>query len=106
LSPVDLEAPAEEGTKIDKDPRKSELLLSRVLRSTSCILYHPPKWKERDEGRRPKKQKSIAKQEKRTKDQTPKKKKMVLKREDLKKKTSSRNRPPASIQKPYRCCMT
>ncbi len=32
-------------------------------------------------------------------------KKLVLKREDLKKKTLSRNRPPASIQKPYRCRM-
>jgi hypothetical protein len=54
------------------------------------------KWKERDEGRRLKNLKSTAKQEKRTKDQAPKKN--GSKKEDLKKKTLSRNRPPASIQ--------
>jgi hypothetical protein len=53
---------------------KEEWALTRVLRSTYCILYHPPtlahvvdicKWKERDEGRKLRNQKSIAKEKKR-----------------------------------------
>jgi hypothetical protein len=65
----------------DRDPRKSESTM--ILRSTYCISYHLPtlahvvdtcKWKERDEGRRPKNQKSTAKQVKRTKDQAQKEK--------------------------------
>jgi hypothetical protein len=55
------------------------------------------KWKERNEGRRPRNQKSTAKDKKRE-PKTKLQKKCGSKKEDLKKKTLSRNRPAASIQ--------
>ena len=89
----------------DKDPRKSELLLGylglrTVYRITPPTLAHVIdicKWKERDEGRRPRNQKSTAKDKKRE-PKTKLQKKCGSKKEDLNKKTLSRNRPPASIQ--------
>ena len=70
-------------------------------------MYHPPtlahvvdicKWKERDKGRRPRNQKSTAKDKKREPKIKLQRKKCGSKKEDLKKKTLSRNRPPTSIQ--------
>jgi hypothetical protein len=97
----------------DRDPRKSELLQGYLGLRTA---YHsnPPhlhmsetyvsgkkEMKEGDQGTK------RAQPKARKENQRPSSKKECgSKKEDLKKKTLSRNRPPASIQNPIRCHTT